>query len=715
MALRELAVAFFGSELVYLLGLAFLLAGSAAGTLAGRWLPAGTRPEPPRALFLLFAPALPATVALARALHRLLGGTPGAFLPFPTQLAGLFLVLLPLGLLGGLLFQRAAAAAVAAGGRLAGAYAAESAGGLVGGAATTLLLALGVSNLATALLGAVLAAVAALAVARRLPENGDPSPRTRWSALALAALAAGALPFAAALDRATTRWNHPGLVATVDTPYGRVAVERSAGQLSIFQNGALAWESEGTAAEELVHVAALAVAAPRRVLLVGGVSGGLLPEVLAHHPERVDLVEVDRRMVDMLRPILPEPSRVALDLPQVRLEIAEPRRVLARPGSYDLVLIGEPEPDSGQANRFYTREFFALAARRLAPGGVLALRLAGAENLWTPALARRATSVARALEAVFPAVVVLPGTTSLMLASATPLALDPDLLAARLAARGLRPRLVTPPYLRYLLTNDRRAEIAARLATTAAPVNRDARPICYQLTLLLWLSRFFPALGRFEPPRWLESGALMPALAVASLLLVAVAAGVARRRPALRRALLVAAAGAFGMIFEGTVILAFQVRRGVLFQDLGLLLTMFMAGLAAGSAWVDRRVARAGATRALGAGVVLLASATALTTAALLSAGADLGLVGAAALLLAAGATTGALFAWASLAGVTVAGAVVAPLYAADLLGGSLGALAGTLLLLPLLGLPATAFLLGASALTLLLLIGVGRGGSGVR
>jgi len=680
--LRELAVAFYGSELVYLLGLAFLLAGTAAGTLAGRALPA-RRPDPPAGLFLVFAALLPATVALARALHRLLGGTPGAFLAFPAQLAGMALVLLPIGALGGLLFQRAAAVAVAAGGTLASAYAIESAGALAGGAATTLLVAGGVSNLATGLWASLSASAAA-----GLPSPPRGGRRHRLGALAGATLALAALAASARLDRATTAWNHPGLVATVDTPYGRATLTRAQGQLAVFQNGALAWESEGTAEEELVHVAALAVAAPRRMLLLGGSVAGLPDAALAHAPERIDLVELDGRLLEAVLPHLPAASRAALASHAVHLEIAEPRALLARPARYDLVIVGQPEPDSGQANRFYTLEFFAACANRLAPGGVLALRLSGAENLWTPALARRTASVERALAAVFPAVAVLPGSTTLLLASPSRLELDPEVLTARLAARGIASRLVTAPWLRYRLTDDRRAEVAARLAATPAAENRDARPVCYPLTLQIWLARFFPALGRLELPGWVEAPAFVAALA--------------------RRALLVAAAGAFGMILEGVLVLAFQVRRGVLFQDLGLLLTMFMAGLAAGSGWADRRLG-AGASRRAGAAILLGAAAVAFLSAALLTAGVDLGLAGVAALLAAAGAATGALFGWASLAGVTAPGEVVAPLYAADLAGGAVGALAGTLFLLPVLGLPATALLLGVGALALLGLVGGGK------
>ena len=130
-ALRELLVASFGSELVYLLGLAGLLLGTALGALLGplaRRSPGERVEGQVRAGLLLYALLLPAAVVVARALRRLLRGTPGAYLPLGAQLAGLALVLLPLGLLAGLLFQRAAAVALARGRTLAGAYAVEKIG-----------------------------------------------------------------------------------------------------------------------------------------------------------------------------------------------------------------------------------------------------------------------------------------------------------------------------------------------------------------------------------------------------------------------------------------------------------------------------------------------------------------------------------------------------------------------------------------------------------
>jgi spermidine synthase len=698
-ALRELLVASFGSELVYLLGLAGLLLGTALGALLGplaRRSPGERVEGQVRAGLLLYALLLPAAVVVARALRRLLRGTPGAYLPLGAQLEGLALVLLPLGLLAGLLFQRAAAVALARGRTLAGAYAVESAGGFAGGALATLLLAAGFSNLRAGLLAALVALTAALL----------PRPRPRWLLVtagpALLALGA-ALAFTPALDFALTRWHHPALVLTRDTPYGRVSVERMAGQLALFTNDVLTFESEGTAAEELAQVAALSVAAPRSLLLLGGGAEGFVAELLAHRPDRLVVVELDAALLAAVRELLPEEARAALTAPAVETVIADPRRFLARPGSYDLIVAALPEPDSGQTNRYYSREFFAACARRLAPGGVLAFRLRGGENLQTPLLAERNASVARALAAVFPYRLVLPGTSHLFLAAATPLPDDPARLAARLAVRGVEPRLVSAPYLDYLFQNDRRRQIAEQLAVSRAPENRDTRPVCYQLTLQLWLARLLPgrALRPPVPAGASPVGSLLAPWPLAAAVLLLATLLAARRREGARRALLAAAAGGLGMILEGALLLGYQAARGVLYQDLGLLLTAFMGGLAAGAAAADRRLAATPSRRA-GAAVVLAAATVAGLTALVLTAG-EGGLLPAFLLLLAAGGATGALFALATR--TRDPERAIGPLYAADLLGGAAGSLLGSLWLLPLLGLPLSAGLAALVAFALLFLL----------
>lgn len=687
--LRELLVAFYGRELVVLLALSALMLFTAAGALLGRRFGrAGDGGV--RVLFVVFAAVLPALLVLLRALRVLLGGTPGADLPFGEQLLGLGLTLLPFGLLAGLLFQRAAVLCVAGGASPGRAYAIESIGSLAGGLLATGLVAIGVQNAAGALLCSCVAVAAAW-----IPGEA----RSRWIGAAvvpLALLLGAGLACSRAADRWLTGLNLPGVLAVDDTPYGRTAVAGRLGQVVVFHNGALASESQGTSAEEFVHLPALECPTPRRVLSLGGTVEGLVREVLKHGPERVDLVELDRDAVDLVRPFLPQGDREALVDARVTRTVEDPRRFLGRAGTYDLILSAAPEPGSGESNRFYTREFFALCRRHLAESGVLAFRLRSSENLWSNALAARNESVLKALRAAFPSVLVLPGTADLVLASARPLQRDPAMLIGRWKARGVEARLTGPDYIAYLLTNDRLAKAEQTLARTRAPENTDARPACYPCTMLLWLSRFFPSLGNASPPLslpwiWL---AFPPVL-------LAAAAGLARRSEAAKRALFVAAAGFSGMVLEGTLLLAYQTRCGALFQDLGALLMCFMGGLSLGAWCLDRL----GSGRGSGLAIALLAAIVSIGCAWAVSGGDSLGRGGTGLLLLASGAIVGASFAWAGGSPRKDRSETVAALYAADLAGGCLGALLGGVLYLPFAGLPASAGLAALTGLVMVLLL----------
>ncbi len=79
-----------------------------------------------------------------------------------------------------------------------------------------------------------------------------------------------------------------------------------------------------------------------------------------------------------------------------------------------------PEPPSGQANRFYTLEFFRLCQDHLNPGGIVALRLPAAENRWMPQMTERVLSIHGALSRVFANVLIIPGETALSLHTPMP-------------------------------------------------------------------------------------------------------------------------------------------------------------------------------------------------------------------------------------------------------------------------------------------------------
>jgi spermidine synthase len=686
--LRELNVAFYGVELIYLLALGIWLFWTAAGALIGRRIrvPSYTHIT---FLFILFGITLPLDVMFIRGSRLLFGVVPGVYLSFLQQLMITFISLLPAGLLSGLLFQWAAKIYVADGRTAAIAYAVESAGGVVGGMAATLFLTWGIQNCTITFICGFAAVITPLLFLR----NTKTSP-LHWVVMILAGIFLLVLWKATPIDRLMTTWNHPNLLESRDTAYGRITMTRLSGQISVFENDGLAFETEGTEAEYFCHLSALQHPNPQHVLILGGGIEGTVREMLQHAPERINYVELNPIMLNMAMQHLPDNTRKSLADPKVYIIFADPRRFLKDSGMYDLILVGMPEPASGQANRFYTEEFFEQCAAKLNPGGILAFRLRSAENLWTLPLTRRTVSIYRALEAVFPEVLFLPGTTNIVTASRDPLPRTPEIMSRRLSDRNITAQLVSVNYIRYLFTNDRFYEIVNLLKREAAPPNTDVRPVCYQYAFTIWLSKFFPKIALIDFSSLMEKAAAKPPLSLLLWISLPLIFLLSRFLPALRRVLLVAVAGFLGMVLETILILYYQVKYGILYQDIGLLLMSFMAGLALGAMIINRVMTRIidkeRLMRWYGVGLLVGFCLLSMIIATKITMSASLGLKHTTVFLLTAGFLVAGIFAYVSRYGIQDQRSVIAPLYSADLFGGCLGSLLGSLILIPILGLDVT-------------------------
>jgi spermidine synthase len=194
--------------------------------------------------------------------------------------------------------------------------------------------------------------------------------------------------------------------------------------------------------ENLVHMAAICHAAPRRALIVGGGDGGSAEELLKHPSmTAVTLCEIDPAVVDIARRYLQQVHRGALDDPRLTLEIGDGfAYVMKSAEQFDLIVLDLTDP-GGPSTPLYTADFYRACARRLGPGGAMTLHIAS--PVAHPERVR--DGLARLREA-FP--VVTPYLTSIplyggwwMMACAAP-ALDPRALSAaevdrRIAERGI--------------------------------------------------------------------------------------------------------------------------------------------------------------------------------------------------------------------------------------------------------------------------------------
>ena len=685
--LRELNVSFYGIELIYLLALGIWLFWTAIGAVIGRRIKSPSQNDI-AALFIIFGIVLPLDIVFIRSSRLIFGGIPGAYLTFFQQLIVVVISILPAGLLSGLLFQWTAKVYVAVGRTLAVAYALESAGGLLGGLFSTLFLMWGLQNCSIAFVCALISVITPLIVLKK-----SETSHLRFAAIVLVCIFLALLGKASSLDRLMTVWDHPNLLESVDSPYGRITVTRLYNQKSVFENDALSFETEGTDAEYFCHLAALQHPDPQSVLILGGGIEGIVREIAKYKPKQIDYVELNPVMLNLVTQYLPDDIRKSLREPNVHIIFADPRQYLKKSDTYDLILVGMPEPASGQANRFFTQEFFKQCAAKLKSGGILGFKLRTAENLWTKSLIRRNASIYSALQSVFPEVLFLPGTTNVVTASLAPLPRTPEVMSRRLQNLKITTRLISPDYIRYLFTNDRYFEIRDLLTREKAEPNTDIRPVCYQYAFIIWLSQFFPRVTLIDPSSIMDKGFLKPPLLLLWLGLPILFL-LGSFRPALRRAMLVAAAGFMGMVLETILILYYQVKYGVLYQDIGLLLMSFMAGLALGAMIVNRQMIRPLNNKALFRwyGLSLLAGFCLLCmfTAMIVKMSVSAGLVQISCLLAATGFLVAGIFAYASIHKIEDQKKVISSLYSADLIGGCLGSLLGSLILIPLAGMDIT-------------------------
>jgi spermidine synthase len=155
--------------------------------------------------------------------------------------------------------------------------------------------------------------------------------------------------------------------------------------------------------EALVHPALVAHPNPRRVLVMGGGEGATLREVLRHPPVgRAVMVDLDGELVEVCRRHLPSFHGGAFDDPRASVVFADGRVWLAdQPeGSFEVIIWDLPEPlEEGPASLLFTREMFAVARRKLSPGGLLAVQ-SGSGNIHGRLLA----DIHATLRAVFPRV-----------------------------------------------------------------------------------------------------------------------------------------------------------------------------------------------------------------------------------------------------------------------------------------------------------------------
>lgn len=552
--IRECFSVLNGNELVIGIVMANWMLLTGAGAYAGRFF-GRMKGKIPFLLFLQFLfSLLPMLMLLKLDLWKAISLPSGSMPGLIPVIRSMFLFQLPFCLLNGFLFVAYVHELSRITGKNAssGSYAIESVGGMFAG----LLVNIFILNFSGMFVGLRILLVINLLVC--LLFSITCGIRSQKIIMIPVCLIFMVLPFFADLDTYTGKLFYSGqkLIFHKNTPYGKLDVTMNAGQLNYFENGLLLFSSNNEIMnEESVHFAMIQHSGPKKILLVSGGISGTVSEILKYHPIRIDYVELDPALINLGRRY----SKI-LDDERIHVIHGDARRFIRQTSEkYDVVLVNLPEPSTLLINRFYSREFLMELKQVLTPGAVICESLPSTSDYVSKTAAGANSTLVQTLKTAFRNVLILPGQRNYFLASDS--SLSPE-IASMITSRGISNLYVNSWYLDENSLKERSDYIHSHLDKNAE-VNSDFRPVAFFQQLRYWTSMF-------------EWNIIAAAIVILVLLFLVFFS--------LNRISLGLFTGGFtASSLELLILVSFQVIYGYVFLATGIILALFMAGLALGA------------------------------------------------------------------------------------------------------------------------------------
>jgi len=261
---------------------------------------------------------------------------------------------------------------------------------------------------------------------------------------------------------------------------------------------------------------------------------------------------------------------------------------------FDIIFIGLSAPQSLQTNRLFSLEFFSLIKEKMNPNSILALTLPGSLTYISPELRDLNGCILDTLKNVYRHVRVIPGDVNLYLASDFDFLdkIAPNEISKRFEERKIRVSLITRSYIEYRLNERWLKWFWQSMEGRKIRINSDFRPLGVFFNLSYWNALFSPYLtGIFN---WYEKNSLT--LSIAKIILITlILATLFIRMPRFSRHSItysIFTTGLTGMVFSLAIIFAFQTLYGYLYHQIGLLIAIFMFGIASGSFFITKRFDR---------------------------------------------------------------------------------------------------------------------------
>jgi spermidine synthase len=387
-----------------------------------------------------------------------------------------------------------------------------------------------------------------------------------------------------ALGQFGHQYENQKVVAQTNTAYQHLTLTEYESQYTLYSDGLSFFSYPQVQEAEEIQLTLWQKEDVKNIAMVGICSPDKLAEVLKYENVRVNIFENDKVLLDFLIRYLPESAIQSYLNPAVSYEWSDPYINITEDGEdYDFVIINISNPTNAVGNRYFTVDFFKRLSKHLPDDCILSFSLPGSAHLIGRDLQEFMGTIYNALRIGFKNIKIIPGDDYIFLASDDSSAIN--LNANRLLAAKEKNRITTTfvdsVYLSYRMDEFNLLKAQPIYSNQLSTANTVSRPVIYYYNSILWASRF-SGLEETILKFWKENKYLiyillfLPLISLLNLL----------KRSVLRPAYfsICFLAGFSGITLEMSLLILYQSHLGNVYSQIGLLIGLFMVGMALGGA-----------------------------------------------------------------------------------------------------------------------------------
>lgn len=378
------------------------------------------------------------------------------------------------------------------------------------------------------------------------------------------------------LDRKSADFNFSkhNIIFNKELKTTRVTITRTNNIYNVYSNGILHYSKPDEKNKEFAGWAILTHPKNSKILLLNGGYTGMIEELLKYNsPEKIFYIENDNEEAKILKKFFEEDIKKEIE--RVNFYYGDAIYFLKNniiKEKFDTVVLNTGFQGTLLSSRYYTQEFFKILKNYLNDDGVLIFSLPAGENYIDRNMLYKLSSIYKTVKSVFENVFLIHGESLYFLCSKNKLEITPGYILQRIKEEKADNPVFNKRYLEKILNKERQINIESLLERKDIKINTIYSPVAcfygilsdifyfknnFNIIKIILIIIFFIILFIFiiKPQEFKEKKNFYLSMFIISFT---------------------------GTILQMLSIFLFQSLYGYIYQLIGLLFAVFMAGIVGG-------------------------------------------------------------------------------------------------------------------------------------